>query len=337
MRMRRMLLAVGACLAAVALTMGTVVGTAVADPVPLPPPFPPVVGVGAQTTQALLNTLCNTLIRDGSNNRICQSWNNGPQPSNITTRAANCTIPRPSQGGAGFDSLIANPTCVDFARVVTSTDKPTRPPGFTYIPMATDTLTYAFRGDGSVPPNLSDATLKRIYQCDPAITFPSNPGGFRPLIGVFGAGNRTFFFQRLGITDSANYTTLNPCVRDADASGPILANDGRYLTHPRELITYSAGPWLAQILKAEPDIHGNAILGSINGISPILDPASFMSRPVFNVVRTADIDGVGVDNQAIKDLFVGPGSRVCSNAAAIKKAGFDTRADCGSTTLVSGP
>lgn len=332
MRKRRLFLAVGACLAAVALTMGTVVGTAVADPVPAPPPFPPVVGVGAQTTQALLNTLCNNIITVGGN-RVCQSWNNGPQPSNITTRAAGCTIPRPSQGGAGFDSLIANPTCVDFARVVTSTDRLTRPPGFTYIPIATDTLTYAFRGDGLVPPNLSNATLKRIYQCDPAITFPSNPNGFRPLIGVFGAGNRTFFFQRLGITDSANYTTLNPCVRDTDASGPILANDGRYLTHPRQLITYSAGPWLAQVLKAEPDIHGNAVLGSINGISPILDSDSFMTRPVFNVVRTADTTTPGL----IRDLFVGPTSLVCTNTAAIKKAGFDTRADCGSTTLVSGP
>jgi hypothetical protein len=179
--------------------------------------------------------------------------------------------------------------------------------------------------------------LKRIYQCDPAVTFPSNPNGFRPLIGIFGAGNRTFLFQKLGITDSANYTTVNPCVRDKDASGAgILANDGRYLTHPRELITYSVGPYLAQITKAEPDIHGNAVLGSINGISPF-DPDAFGARPVFNVVRTADIDGVAPDNQQVKDLFVGPSSLVCRSVSAIKKSGFDTRADCGSTTLVSGP
>lgn len=339
MRKRRLFSAAGACLAAVALAMGTVVGTAAADPFPLPPPFPPVVGVGAQTTQNLLNDLCNNRIKDASNNRICQSWDNGPQPSTIKTRAGAgvCEIPRPSQGGAGFDSLIANPTCVDFARVVTSADKPTRPLGFTYIPMATDTLTYVFRNDGSVPPNLSDAALRRIYTCDPAITFPSNPTGFRPLIGNFGAGNRTFFFQKLGITDSANYTTLNPCVRDKDAAGaPILANDGRYLTHPRELITYSVGPYLAQITRAESDIHGDAVLGSINGISPF-DPTAFGARPVFNVVRTADIDGVGTDNQLIKDLFVGGTSSVCSNVAAIKRAGFDQRGDCGSTSLVSGP
>jgi hypothetical protein len=329
MRKRRLLLAAGASLATVALAAGT----AVADPNPLPPPYPPIVGVGAQTTQELLNTLANTRILDGGGNRIMQSWNVEPQPSNIKTRDAGCTIPRPSQGGAGTTSLINNPTCVDFARVVTD-DSATRPPGFTYIPMAQDALTYAISGDSTVPPNLSDAVLRRIYDCDPAITFPSVPNGFRPLLGVFGAGNRTFFLQRLGLTDSANYTTLKPCVRDTDSSGAgLLANDGRVLTHPRNLITYSSGPWLAQVFKAAPDIHGTSILGSINGISPaILNDASFMSRPVFNVVRTADATNPGF----IRDLFVGPTSRVCSSSADIKRAGFNTRSDCGDTSNVSG-
>lgn len=333
MRKRRLVLIAGAWLATVALAMGMVVGTAVADPVPPPPPYPPVVGVGAQTTQELVNTLCNTIIRDSSNNRICQSWNVEPQPSNIKTRESGCTIPRPSQGGAGVTSLINNPTCVDFARVVTD-DSASRPPGFTYIPMATDALTYAFRADGTVPANLSDATLKRIYSCDPALTFPSVANGFRPLLGIFGAGNRAFFLQKLGLTDSANYTTLNPCVRDTDSSGNgLLANDGRVLTHPRELITYSSGPWLAQVFRAAPDIHGNSVLGSINGISPaILNDSSFMSRPVFNTVRTADASNPGL----VRDLFVGPTSTVCSNSAAIKRAGFNTRSDCGDTSNVSG-
>ena len=342
MRKRRLCLTVGACLATVSLALGAVGGTAAADPIPAPPPYPPVVGVGAQTTQNLMNDLCNNEVKDASGNRICQSWDNAPQPSTIKTRDSGCSISRPSQGGSGFDSLIANPTCVDFARVVTATDKPSRPPGFTYIPIATDTLTYAFRGDGLVPPNLSDATLKKIYECDPTITFDptnpnSNPNGFRPLIGVFNAGNRTFLFSKLNITDSADYTTKHPCVRDKDSAGAgILANDGRYLTHPRELITYSVGPYLAQVTKQEDDIHGTAILGSINGISP-LDPKAYGARPVYNVVRTSDIDGVAPDNQNIKNLFVGQNSQVCTNVSAIKKAGFDTRTDCGSTTLVSGP
>jgi hypothetical protein len=335
MRKRKLILAIGACLATVALASGT----AMADPVPAPPGggYPSVVGVGAQTTQELFNTMCNinTSFRTGGN-RICQSWNVEPQPSNIITRdpavLPACTIPRPNSGGPGTTALINNPTCVDFARVVTN-DAATRPAGFTYIPMANDALTYAISGDSSVPANLSDAILKRIYQCDPALTFPSNPNGFKPLLGVFGAGNRTFFLQKLGLTDSANYTTLNPCVKDTDASGNgLLANDGRVLNDPKQLITYSAGPWLAQIFKAAPDIHGTSILGSINGIGPaILNDSSFMSRPVFNVVRSSDVPGPGL----IHDMFVGPTSKVCADTADIKRAGFNTRADCGDTSIVS--
>jgi hypothetical protein len=333
MRKRRLLLAIGASLVTVAFTMGT----AVADPIPAPPAggYPPVVGVGAQTTQELFNTLCNTVIKNGSN-RICQSWNVEPQPSNITTRdpatSPTCTIARPSQGGAGTTSLINNPACVDFARVVTN-DASSRPPGFTYIPMAQDALTYAIRSDGTVPADLSDADLHEIYNCNPALTFPSNPNGFKPLLGVFGAGNRTFFLQKLGLTDAANYTTLHPCVRDTDSSGiGLLANDGRVLTDKANLITYSSGPWLAQVFKAAPDIHGSSILGSINGISPgILNDDSFMSRPVYNVVRTSDTTAGG----QIQSLFVGPSSAVCSNPAVIKRAGFNTRTDCGSLGITS--
>jgi len=325
MRKRRLFLAAGACVATLALA----VGTAVADPDVGPPPYRPVEGSGAQTTQGVMNDLCNNIIVNGSGNPICASYDIDPQPSNITTRdpatTPGCTFSRPNSGGPGFDALIAHPTCLDFARVVTSTDSGTRPVGFAYIPLATDALTYAVRGDSTVPLDLDAATLKRIYQCDPALTFPSNPGGFKPLLGVFGAGNRTLFFSKLGITDSATYTTANPCVHDG-----FLANDGRVLTDPRQLITYSSAPYLAQINQVEPDIHGSAILGSINGISPeVLNVSSFIARTVYNVVRNTDADGTG----AVHDLFIGPSSQVCSNVTAIERHGFTRVANCGDKTL----
>ena len=325
MQKRRLFMALGAGLAAVALTAGT----ALADP-PTPPPWPPIEGSGAQTTEGAMNDLCNNVITDSSGNAICASWD-VEGSSNITTRDPsvnpNCTFTRPSQGGGGFDALIAHPTCLDFARVVTSSDKSTRPPGFTYIPLATDALTYAVRADGTVPLNLDIPTLKRIYQCDPAITFPSNPNGFKPLIGIFGAGNRTLFFQKLGITDSANYTTSFPCVKDG-----FLANDGRVLTDKANLITYSTAPYLAQINRIEPDIHGPAILGSIGGTPPdILNDQSAIARTVYNVVRTSDTAA----GTPINQLFVGPTSQVCSNANTIRQHGFNTVSNCGDTSLVT--
>lgn len=326
MRKRRLILAVGASLATVALTMGT----ALADPPTSPPPAGTIIGAGAQTTEGALDDLCNNVIPGSP----CASYD-VTGSSTITTKPApaNCAIARPSQGGGGFDSLIANPGCQDFARVVTSSDASTRPAGFTYIPMATDALTYAVRANSTVPLNLDIATLKRIYTCDPAITFPSVANGFKPLIGIFGAGNRTLFFQKLGITDSANYTTQNPCVKDG-----FSANDGRVLTDPKQLITYSTAPYLAQVNRVEGDIHGNAILGSINGTpSAVLNNSSFIARTVYNVVRNSDISG-STPNAAIENLFVGPNSQVCSHSTTIQQHGFNTTpltpsAACGNTSL----
>jgi ABC-type phosphate transport system substrate-binding protein len=55
MRKRRLLLAASASLATLVLT----VGTALADPPVSPPPAGTVTGSGAQTTQGVLNDLCN--------------------------------------------------------------------------------------------------------------------------------------------------------------------------------------------------------------------------------------------------------------------------------------
>lgn len=335
MRKRRLLLAIGACLATVAVATGT----AVADPAPAPPPYPPLVGVGAQTTQELFNELCNNqpAFKDSSGNRICQSWNVEPQPSNITTRDPavhpECTIPRPTQSVSGEDALVNHPTCVDFARVVKDDSASRTGQNLTFIPFITDVLSYAVRSDSTVPLDLSAAELTSIYNCDPTLTFPSNPNGVKPLLGVFGAGNRSFFLSKLGITDNANlvHQPGHTCIKDTDASGnPLLANDGRVLTDPQQMITYSSGPWLAQVNQVQPDIHGLSILGSINGLSPaILNDNSFMSRPVYNVVPTGQIGAGTLTNQT----FVGSNSKVCQSSSLFQRFGFNTVSNCGSTTL----
>jgi hypothetical protein len=311
MRKRRLLLAAGASLATLALT----VGTALADPPVSPPPAGTVTGSGAQTTQGVLNDLCN-------NNKVspvnCASYDIDPQPSNITPKAG-CTFPRPNSGGPGLQALVDHPICLDFARVVTASDAGTHT-GFTYIPFATDALTYAFRGDGTVPPDLSVSDLHEIYSCNPAFT--SGPNAFKPLIGTPGAGNRTLFLQKIGVADPPP-----PCVQQG-----FLANDGRVLTDPRQLITYSSAPYFAQLNQVEPDIHGAAALGGINGVPPeVLNDQSFISRPVYNVVRNTDVPGSG----SVHNLFVGPTSKVCSNPTTIQQHGFNLRTDCGNTGTVN--
>jgi hypothetical protein len=327
MRKRNVLLAAGACLAALALT----VGTAVADPNGAPQ-FRELAGVGAQTTQDVMNSLSDT-IKDSSGTKIIASYDNAGSPT-ITTKAppANCTITRPNQGGSGTDALVAsldaNDGCVQFARAVTDDSKSTKRTGknLTYIPFAIDALTYAIRSDSTIPKDLSAADLTAIYNCQVP--------GIQPLLGVFGAGNRTFFLQKLGFTDSATFAGSpgHECVKDTDSSGnPLLANDGRLLTAPNQLVTYSSAPYLAQVNGVGPDIHGKAILGSINGISPaILNNNSFMSREVFNVVSTPQANN---SSSTVNKVFVGPSSSVCSNSSTIQRFGFNIDPNCGSTAI----
>jgi hypothetical protein len=349
MRKRRLFLAAGASLATLALTMGT----ALADPPTDPPPTGTITGSGAQTTQGILNDLCNNVFpgNTGTFPVQCASYDIPASglSANITPRPATQTecntppgtvppstagFPRPNSGGPGFDALVAHPTCLDFARVVADSDKGTRPRGFTYIPFATDALTYAYKAGGTVPPDLDVPTLKAIYGCtNPALTGGTNPR-FKPLIGTVNAGNRVLFLQKIGLTEA----TLGSCVQQG-----FLANDGRVLTDPHQLITYSSAPYFAQVNQFEPDIHGEAVLGGINGIPPeILNDQSFISRPVFNVVKnsgaTSPVDTVPAG--PVHDLFVGPTSQVCSNPVTIQQHGFNLRPaagplPCGDTSDVT--
>lgn len=297
MRKRRLFLVAGACLATFSLTAGS----ALADPTnPVPPPYRQLAGVGAETTQGLLNFLSD-IIKDGSGTKIIASYDNAPQPSTIQTKA-DCSIPRPSQGGAGTDALVASMQanngagndCVDFARVVTN-DSATRPPGLTYIPFAVDALTYAVRDDSNVSRHLTLSQLTAIYNCQTS---------FKPLIGVFGAGNRTFFLKKLGITDAPDLVSQpgHTCIKDTDSTGaPLLANDGRLLTDPDQLVTYSSAPYLAQVNLVVPDKHGTAVLASINNISPAIpnSPApavGYATRDDSNVRRALSL-------QQLKDIY----------------------------------
>jgi hypothetical protein len=71
------------------------------------------------------------------------------------------------------------------------------------------------------------------------------------------------------------------------------------------------------------------LLGSIGSISPAVpNTDSVMVRDVYNVVPNSQL-GVAPTSTT----FVGPTSAVCANGATIKRFGFATNPNCGSTTI----
>jgi hypothetical protein len=329
MRKRRLLLIVGACLATLSLT----VTSALADPTgPSGPPTGPertLVGVGAETTQGLMNAMSNSILIGGV--KPIGSYDQSPQPSTIMTKTsppANCVINRPRDGGTGTDALVRSiqqaDGCVQFSReVINECANPARAgTGIACVPIATDARTYAVRSDSLIPKDLSIQDLTDIYNC--------RVPGIHPLIGSFQAGNRTLFFSKLTppIQDRADLAGSPgfECLKDKDANGqPILANDGRLLTDPSQIITYSSAPFLAQVNGVIADKHGKAVLGSINAISPaVLNNESFISRTVYN-----DFAANKINTEPTRTVFNGRNSLICQNTAIITRQGFNTNPNCG--------
>ncbi len=318
MRKRSLLLVAGACLAALSLT----VGSAVADPTG-PPTFRALAGGGADGPENMMNALSEIITIGGT--KVIGSYNvTGPSP--ITTKdpatTPGCTIPRPTNGGSGINALIASRNagngCLQFARQVTN-DSADRPgTNLTYIPYARDALSFVIRTGSPLPQSLTVANLFSIYNCDVA--------GINPLLGSFGAGTRRLFLTSIGHTDSANFTTLHTCVTDG-----VPENRGIQLINANQIAPHSVAQYLSQKNNVSPDSTGRTLLGLINGISaPIVNNAVTIPRDIYTVVPNTF-----VGTEPTNTVFVGPGSRVCQNAATIQRFSFGTHPDCGSTAITT--
>ncbi|MGH3549116.1 MAG: hypothetical protein ACRDQU_13600 [Pseudonocardiaceae bacterium] len=329
MRKRNFLLVAGVCLA----TLSLAVGSALADPSGTPT-FRDLAGTGSDTTQGVMNSLSNDILIGGTKQIGSYDAATTPGQTISTKSTAACTnIPRPSGSDAGIQALaadrVAGTHCLAFAR--SSTDNHTAHVGdhLTYVPFATDSVAYATLDTSAIPRNLTVSQLQQVYNC--TVT-----SGFTPLLPQFNSGTRKFFLRNiLGFTDSADYTTLHPCVSDKDPTNPanpLLENTGNKLTSTTQIEPYAASSWIAQTSKNVTDVHGKTLLGNIGGINTLtLNSSAAGTRPVFNVLPNV----LAANGPNSKAVFVGPGSSVCTDTATITKLGFATRSDCGSTLIQS--
>ena len=318
MRKRNILVGAGACLAALSL----ITPSALADPTGNPTTRI-LAGGGSDTTQDVMNALANV---PASGLRIIGSYDasgSATIDTKIDVAGSTCVINRPVGSGNGVlalrDERAAAATanrrpCLDFARSSAdlSDDARFNGSGFTFVPFARDAVSFATRADSAIPPSLTTAQLKAIYECTAAGTI-SNPPTILPLIPQSGSGTRTFFLQSIGVT------TLGSCVSDRDPTNTaigLIENTGDRMTDPRHIAPYSVAQFFSQFFDVITDVTGNAEIRRVNGIIPT-SPTFPFQREVFNAIPTNEIG-----NAPYSTTFVGESSAICSSPGVITGFGF---------------
>ncbi|MFE9608677.1 substrate-binding domain-containing protein [Streptomyces sp. NPDC006012] len=295
----------GAVVGAAALGLSVMAPVASADPAP--GVYRVLAGVGSDTTEDVANGLGDSVDAGAT---IASYDATGS--ATVKTRLNGCVINRPNGSSAGITALnnaIDNNTgCLDFAR--SSRGVATAGTDLTWIPFASDKLTVATRADGPLADvNVSTTDLRAIYACTKTtLTVGGVARPVTPLIPQSGSGTRSFFLTQIG------NPTLGSCVRE------MQEHKGEALTQGSDIAPYSVAKWTSQTGGLIEDVHGDTVLGTIDGAA--------YSRDVYNVVPSAKLT-----DPTIAATFVGSNSKVCKATAKITEYGFGAAANCGDVSL----
>lgn len=273
------------------------------------------VGVGADTTQYLLDQSAGTYnAAHKSNKTLLYSWDatnptTGATGDNIVTKSGCAAISRPNGTGQGVTALDQNTTvpgstshyCVDFARAAsprTSTDPPYAAGGIAFVSLAGDAVTWTSRsaaaGGTDAPANLTVAQLQKIYECQ--YTNWKQVGGKSAPIQAFlpqtSSGIRSFFLLALG----GGTTPITPgsCVIDGTTSDPnsLEQNEGvnPILNTAEGIYIFSVGSYIAQ------DYHSAACLNSgctPNGSGQICSPTGSQNKFGCDEIGVLQLNTIG--------------------------------------------
>lgn len=157
-----------------------------------------------------------------------------------------------------------------------------------------------------------------------------------------GSGTRSFWLTQVGLTETDITADGGVIVNDhygANKALSVQEHDGAAVEgNPGAVTPFSIGQWVAQAnsLPGVTDRRHTAVLGSLNGITPLagaagsyeLNPAyNVITRKVYNIVPSAQVDDAGSKTNW---MFVGTGSLICSQPATIKAYGFGLLTGTGS-------
>lgn len=328
--MRKSLIAAAAGAGVLSLALATL-PLAQADPIG-PPQYRELAGMGSDTTQTLMNALAEVVTINGT--KVIGSYDAIGSTTVATKSTAACAaVPRANGSSAGRDalqrSLAANDGCLQFARSSSSRGTYTSPISMTWIPFATDALTFAVRDDGDVPRELTKAQIVAIFKCEvPTI---------QPALVQTGSGTRSSWLSYVGITEAQIAAGTYKCLVPEKDGGTFPGNlpqehDGRELKK-NQIMPYSAAVYQAQLYGTAPDRRGRSVIGVIDGVVPTIINTAFSGvRDVNNIIPTSKVTDT---NSTEYKVFVGKDSLICKAKPQINLQGFGDLRDaskCGDTS-----
>jgi hypothetical protein len=328
--MRKSLIAAAAGAGVLSLALATL-PLAQADPIG-PPQYRELAGMGSDTTQTLMNALAEIVTVNGT--KVIGSYDAIGSTTVATKSTAACAaVPRANGSSAGRDALLkslqASDGCLQFARSSSSRGTFTSTPSMTWIPFATDALTFAVRGDGDVPRELTKAQIVAIFKCEvPTI---------QPALVQTGSGTRSSWLSYVGITEAQIAAGTYKCLVPQKDGGTFPGNlpqehDGRELKK-NQIMPYSAAVYQAQLYGTAPDRRGRSVIGVVDGIVPTIINTGFGNlRDVNNIIPTAKVTDA---NSTEYKVFVGKDSLICKAKPQINLQGFGDLKDaskCGDTS-----
>ncbi len=236
------------------------------------------VGVGSDTTQIVVHDLVNSFNATNPANKLSSFAADGTPSSIFLKTTSASAILRPNGSGAGKALLYApnnNPE-VDFARSSSTLNSAEISGNLLQAPFALDGLKLAVSNSvaSNAPATLTAAQIVSIYKGQDAGGNPVNSwddlGGSStaaivPLIPQTGSGTRNFFTDKLKEANNGQAVTLAASVQNTQEHDPTdIANNANAIA---------------------PFSTARAA-----GLSSIkLEGGASWTRPVYNVVRAADV------------------------------------------------
>jgi hypothetical protein len=323
------------------LLVVTGAGLAVADPQGAPT-YRDLAGVGSDTTQDVVNALANDVTIGGT--KVLGSYD-AVGSTNIQTKATGCTIARPNGSGSGRTALLtslqanagAGDGCLQFARS-SSLDTTASTPSLTYVPFATEAITYVVTSSSVVSRTLNLTDLQKIYTCDPGYVGTAPNWDVTPMLPQAGSGTRKYWEGQMGITDAAVNSGTYPCIINGAKNGQTYEEHTGTLVDDKSLAPFSLAQYNAQSTLVISDKRGRTVPGSIGtgaaggALTGLTYPNQFnpgfnLKRDLYNVIPTTQIG-----TAPYSTVFVGGTSLICADSSTIQKFGLLVASNCGNTS-----